>query len=86
MEIGFLLQKYAQLGFSQKRTKEIVLEVFNTDFSFDIDPKDVEVKDTEIKLKISGARRTQFVLYKNEIEKGIQARFKKEGITVSKIY
>ena len=86
MEIGLLLQKYAKLGFSQKRTKEILLEVFNSDFSFDIDPKDVEVKDTEIKLKISGVKRTQFVLYKNKIEKTVQERLKKEGIIVSKIY
>lgn len=86
MEIGFLLKKYARLGYSLKRTKEIILQVLKDDFSISIDPKDVEVKDNEVKLKISGVRRTELVLLRNKIEELIQAKLKEEDIIVSKIF
>lgn len=86
MEIGFLLQKYAKLGYSTKRTKEIVLQTLQDDFSITVDSKDVEVKDNEVKLKVSGVRRTQFVLLKGSIQDKIKEKLEKEGIVVSSIY
>jgi hypothetical protein len=86
MEIGFLLKKYARLGYSLKRTKEIILQVLKDDFSISIDPKDVEVKDNQVKLKISGVRRTEFVLLRSKIEESIQIKLKEEDIIVSKIF
>jgi len=86
MEIGFLLKKYARLGYSLKRTKEIILQVLKDDFLISIDPKDVEVKDNQVKLKISGVRRTEFVLLRSKIEESIQIKLKEEDIVVSKIF
>ena len=86
MEIGFLLQKYAKLGYSTKRTKEIVLQSLQDDFSIILDPKNVEVKDNEVKLKVSGVRRTQFVLLKTSIQNKIKEKLEKEGIVVSNIF
>jgi hypothetical protein len=86
MEIGFLLKKYARLGYSLKRTKEIILQVLKDDFSISVDPKDVEVKDNQVKLKISGVRRTEFVLLRSKIEESIQIKLKEEDIVVSKIF
>lgn len=86
MEIGFLLQKYAKLGYSIKRTKEIVLQTMQDDFSIYLDPNDVEVKDGEVKIKMSGVKRTHFTLLRSKIEESIQTKFKEEGIIVSKIF
>lgn len=85
MEISFLLQKYAKLGYSLKKTKEIILQVLKDDFSISIDSKDIDVKDTEVKLKISGVRRVEFVLLRSKIEEAVQSRLKEEGIIVTKI-
>lgn len=86
MEIGFLLQKYAKLGYSVKRTKEIVLQTMQDDFSIQLDSKDIEVKDGEVKIKMSGVKRTHFTLLRSKIEEAIQTKFKSEGIIVSKIF
>ena len=85
MQIGLLLQKYAHLGHSQKRIKEVVYNIFIQN-SFDITSKDIDVRDTEVIIKISGARRAHFVLLRNKIEESIKQELKKEGIIVSSIF
>lgn len=86
MEISFLLQKYAKLGNSLKRTKEIVLQTLQDDFSIHIQPSDIEIKDTEVKIKMSGVKRTHFTLLKSKIEENIQSKLKAEKILISKIH
>jgi hypothetical protein len=86
MQIGLLLQKYAKLGFGQKRIKEIVLATLSETFSIEIDPKDVEVKDTEVKIKVSGVRKAHMMLLRETIEKTLQENLSREGFSVSKIF
>lgn len=85
MELKFLLEKYKSLGYSQKRIQEIVLEVFKQN-SFVIESEKVEVKNSEIKINISGPARAQFILYKTKIEEELQNKLKKEGLVVTKIF
>lgn len=85
MEIKLLLEKYKNLGFSQKRIKEITLEVFKQ-FNLNLESSDVEIKNNEVKILISGTRRTHFVLIKRKIEEKIKEDLKKEGFFISKIY
>ncbi len=85
MEIKFLLEKYKNLGFSQKRIKEITFEVFKQ-FSFSLNPGDIQIKDNEIKVMFSGTKRTHFVLIKKNLEEKIKEDLKKEGFSVFKIY
>lgn len=84
MEIRLLLEKYKNLGFSQKRIKEITLSVCE-EFKLTLDSKDVDVKDLEVKINISGARRTHFVLIKNKLESKLQEELQKEGFVIFKI-
>lgn len=86
MQIGLLLQKYAKLGFGQKRIKEIVLSTLVDSFSIEIDPKDVEVKDTVVKIKVSGVRKTHMTLMRETIEKTLQENLSKEGFSVTNIF
>ncbi len=86
MQIGLLLQKYAQLGFGQKRIKEIVLSTLVDSFSIEIDPKDVEVKDTQVKIKVSGVRKAHMALMRETIEKTLQENLSKEGFSVTNIF
>lgn len=85
MELHLLLEKYKNLGFSQKRVKEITHEVCEK-FSLNFESEDIEVKETEIKIKVSGTRRAHFALIKNKLEKSLQEEFKKEGFLVTKIF
>jgi len=85
MEIRFLLEKYKNLGFSSKRIKEITLKVCEQ-FSLKLNSDDIEIKQTEVKIKISGTRRTHFVLVKGKLEKTLQEELQKEGLLVSKIF
>jgi hypothetical protein len=85
MEIRLLLEKYKNLGFSQKRIKEITLSSCEK-FSLKLGGDDVEIKQTEIKINISGTRRAHFVLVKQKLEQHLQEEFKKEGLLVTKIY
>lgn len=85
MEIRLLLEKYKNLGFSQKRIKEITYMVFEQ-FSFNLGTDEIEVKETEIKIKVSGAKRAHFALLKNKIEESLQQEFKKEGFLITKIF
>lgn len=85
MQINLLLEKYKKLGFSQKRIKEIINVVFNSN-NLKVEFSDIEVKDSEVKLLISGTKRTHFILMKKKIEEQIQKELEKEGIKISKIY
>lgn len=85
MEIRLLLEKYKNLGFSQKRIKEITHMVCEQ-FSLKLESDEVEVKETEIKIKVSGAKRAHFTLVKNKLEESLQEEFKKEGFLVTKIF
>ncbi len=85
MELKLFLEKYKNLGYSQKRIKEILLDVFKKN-SFEVESDQIEIKNTEIKVKISGAARTQFILIKTKIEKDLQEKLKAEGLFVSKIF
>lgn len=85
MEIKLLLDKYKNLGYSQNKIKEAVL-LISTDFSLNLKPEDVLIKDWEIKLSISGVKRTHFVLIKKQFEDKLTQELKKEGLFVSKIY
>ncbi|MEN9921430.1 MAG: hypothetical protein RLZZ517_408 [Candidatus Parcubacteria bacterium] len=85
MEVKFLLEKYKNFGNSQKRIKEIVREVFSQN-SFDLKPEEVDIKDTEIKIKISGTKRTHFILLKSKVEKEIQKNLQEEGLIVTAIF
>ena len=86
MHIGLLLQKYAGLGYESKRIKEIILETFAGSFSMPLEPKDVEIKNGDVKINISGVRRTHFVLMRSQIEKALQENLSKEGFSISKIF
>ncbi len=85
MEIRFLLEKYKNLGFYSKRIKEITLKVCEQ-FSLKLGSDDIEIKQTEVKIKISGTRRAHFVLVKAKLEKALQEELQKEGLLVSKIF
>ncbi len=84
MELKLLLEKYKNLGYSQKRIKEIIFDIFSSN-SFVINSDQIEVKNNEVKIKISGTARTQFILYKTKIEKELQEKLKEEGLVVTKI-
>ena len=86
MQIGLLLQKYAKLGFASKRIREIVMETMNDTFAFGLESKDVEIKDGEVKIKVSGVRKFEFTLKREIIEKTLQDNLSKEGFSVSKIF
>lgn len=86
MEIRFLLEKYAQLGFAQKQTKEIILKILQNDFHIDILSKEIEIKETEVRIKVSGVRKTHITLNKHKIEEAILNELKEKGIFISKIY
>jgi hypothetical protein len=85
MELRLLLEKYKNLGFSQKRIKEITLLVCSN-FSLKINSDDIDVKQTEIKINISGTKRMHFVLIKQKLEKQLQEELQKEGLLVTKIF
>lgn len=85
MELKFLLEKYKKLGFSQKRIKELCIEISRGQGLFLMDDN-VEVKDGEIKMKISGSKRTHFFLIQEKLKKQLQETFEKEGLKVTKIF
>ncbi len=85
MEIKLLLEKYKNIGFPQKKIKEITLLVCKN-FLLPLGDDDIQIKDTQIKILISGAKRTQFILYKQKIEQALQEEFKKEGLIITKIF
>lgn len=85
MEIRFLLEKYKNLGFSEKRIKEITLLVCEQ-YSLKLTSDDIVIKQSEVKIQISGAPRAHFVLIKNKFEQSLQEMLKKEGLVVTKIY
>jgi hypothetical protein len=85
MEIRFLLEKYKNLGFSEKRIKELTLVVCEQ-YSLKLTSDDIDIKQSEIKIKVSGAPRAHFALIKNKIEQSLQEVLKKEGLLVTKIY
>lgn len=84
MEIKLLLEKYKKIGFPEKKIKEITFAVCEK-FSLILEQEDVEIKQTEIKIKISGTKRMHFVLIKQKLEKELQEEFKKEGLLVTRI-
>lgn len=85
MEIRLLLEKYKKIGFSQKRIREITQDIFK-EFSLIVTSDEVIVNQTELKINISGTKRTHFVLIKAKIEKRLQEELVKEGLLVTKIY
>jgi hypothetical protein len=85
MEIKLLLERYKNIGFSERRIKEITFAVFEQN-SFKLESQDVEIKQTEIKIKVSGTKKTHFVLLKQKIEKELQEALKKEGLLVTKLF
>ncbi len=85
MEIRLLLEKYKNLGFSEKKIKEITLRVCE-EFSLVIESDNIVIKQTEIKIQVSGAPRAHFVLIKRKFEERLQEELKKEGLKITKIY
>ena len=85
MELRLLLEKYKNLGFSQKRIKEITFSVCE-EFSLRLNTEDVEIKQTEIKIKISGSKKMHFTLVKQKLEKRLQEELQKENLLVTKIF
>jgi hypothetical protein len=85
MEIRFLLEKYKNLGFSEKRIKEITLAVCEQ-FSLKLKPENIEIKKDEVKICVSGASRMHFVLIKPKLEEALRAELQKEGLKIFKIY
>ncbi len=86
MEIGLLLKRYAHLGFNQRRIKEIVLTTLRESFSIELEDSDVQVVDTEVKIKVSGVRKAHMTLLRGKIEEAIQKDLQKEGLFVSKLF
>lgn len=85
MEIKFLLEKYKNLGFSEKKIKEITLRVCE-EFSLIVSSDDVLIKQTEVKINISGSARAHFALVKSKLEHSLQESLQKEGLKVTKLY
>ncbi len=85
MEIRFLLEKYKNLGFSEKRIKELTLEICEQ-YKLILTSDDVSIKQTEVKINVSGSARAHFVLVKKLLEQSLQEALAKEGLKVSKIY
>lgn len=85
MELKLLLERYKNFGFSQKRIKEIVLSV-SEQCSFKISSEDIEIKQTEVKINVSGTKRTHFILIKQKFEDLLQKELKKEGLVVTKVF
>ncbi len=85
MELKFLLEKYKKLGFSQKRIKELCIEI-SQQYNLFLNNEDVDVKDGEIKMKISGSKRTHFFLVQEKLKNQLREAFEKEGLKVTKIF
>lgn len=85
MELKLLLEKYKSLGFSEKKIKEITFSICENN-SLRLEKEDIEIKSTEIRIKISGTKRTHFVLIKQKLEQALFEEFKKEGLKVTKIF
>ncbi len=85
MEIKLLLEKYKNIGFSERKIKDITFTICNKNL-IKIEEKDIQVNQTEIKINISGTKKTHFTLLKTKIEKELQEEFKKEGLLVTKVF
>lgn len=84
MEIKLLLEKYKNFGYSQKRIQEITSEIFSQ-FSIILEPQDIEIKEYEIRIKVSGVRKVEYVLLKSKIQEVLLLEFKKEGFNIKEI-
>lgn len=84
MEIRLLLEKYKNFGFSQKRIKEITCEVCAR-FSIFIKDEDIIIKEPEIRIQVSGARKVEYILLKTKIQEVLLLEFEKEGIKIKGI-
>jgi hypothetical protein len=62
------------------------METMNDTFMFGLESKDVEIKDNEVKIRVSGVRKFEFTLKRETIEKTLQENLSKEGFSVSKIF
>lgn len=85
MEIRLLLEKYKNLGFSQNKIREITQDVFKKNNIF-IETGDMDVKDFEIRLKISGVKKTEFILKKTKIQEELLLEFKNGGYSIKEIF
>lgn len=84
MEIRLLLEKYKNLGFAQNKIKEITIRVCNQ-FALHIEPVDVDVKEFEVFIRVSGVRKVEYVLLKSKIQEVLLLEFEKEGFKIKEI-
>lgn len=85
MEIRLLLEKYKNLGYSQNKIREITQDILKKNNIF-IETGDMVVKDFEIRLNISGVKKTEFILQKSKIQEELLLEFKKEGFSIKEIF
>lgn len=84
-QISVYLSKFKNLGLEENLIKNQVLEVFNNKFSFDLKREQVEYKNGNLKINISGPQKTEIVLKKEEIVKVLNKEFEKINTKIFKL-
>jgi hypothetical protein len=84
MDLKFFLEKYKKIEFSQNKIKEIVLDVFNKN-NINLQKEDIHINESEINIKVSGVKKTEFFLKKRKIQEEVLLEFKNQSISINTI-
>lgn len=72
--ISIYLEKFKNYGFEKIKIKEVVISVFKDNLGVVLDRKDIDFNGENIRINLSGSKRSEFFINKNLIQKEVVKR------------
>lgn len=78
-QIALFLEKYKRFGFKNQIVKETLIEIIKQKFGVKIDRGDIDVKEGNVIIKVTGALKSEIFLNKYSIHKELNELLEKNN-------
>jgi hypothetical protein len=83
-QITLYLEKFKRFGFKNQILKEVVMSVVKDELGLILERGDIDLKDGVVRIKVSGAAKSELFIKKELIQKKVLEQIKDQGdISVS---
>ena len=70
-QISIFLDKYKKFGFKNQIIKEVLIEIIKKRFNTELERGDIDVKNGEVRINVSGPIKSEIFIYKDSIKEDL---------------
>ncbi len=82
--ISIFLEKYGNIGLKESQIKNALIKSVLNSCKFSLDEKEIKVSKNQIKINVSGSKKSEIYLSQKEIEEDFYSELKKVNLVIKR--